>query len=396
MESSSVWRWFSSVLAVCAVVVAFACASAVASGMSWSLLPFPTGLALGAISCPSTSICTATGGSGTRGSFIERWNGSVWTAQLRIGLDHSGEFPDLADVSCAATSVCTAIGSDGVSDGNGGEVGKPFAEHWAGSQWSTQPMPSPGETAYQEQGSELASISCPTVKMCVAVGTIFGQYESSWPFIENYNGKRWSVSWADEQGLIQNRSVGELGAVSCASANFCIAVGKLDAGSQLLVAWNGRSWSRITMPPLPSNIQTDGFVSEGPVSCPTATYCVAAGSIGDGAPGVDYGEGGPPDAPTLEVWNGRTWSLTIEPPEPGSGVTAISCSATHVCTALGITHSRQVEVYRGHGITWSAQTITSFARPEPGPLTCPSQHLCIGLLGHEDTPLAGDVLRLRF
>ncbi len=64
------------------------------------------------------------------------------------------------------------------------------------------------------------------------------------------------------------------------------------------------------------------------VSCATATSCTAAG---------DYDYYPAPAGPLVEVWNGRSWSVTPAPrPSGGYGqLFGVSCTSATVCTAVG-------------------------------------------------------------
>jgi hypothetical protein len=258
--------------------------------------------------------------------------------------------------------------------------------------------------------------------MCVAVGELLDQFDYSAPFIENYNGKRWSVSWTDESGyfLAQTGSVGALTNVSCASASFCIAVGYSDTGQdpRLLVVWNGRDWRTVPLPSLPSNFPTYQIGSmkglgcefialcgENGVSCPTVTFCAAIGTLQANVDPEEY-SGPVPTENTIEFWDGHTWTNQIGPtfPQPSSGccgIGAVSCTTTHVCTELGTAPSAnggsQLEVYHGTGINWVAPTIPALAGTVPLALACPSQHACIGIVGRPiNSALLESTLYLRF
>jgi hypothetical protein len=81
------------------------------------------------------------------------------------------------------------------------------------------------------RGARLARVSCPTVKMRVAVGELDDSYDNSTPFIETYNGKQWKVSWvggaASLPSTLQPDEAGGEDGVSCPTVTFCAAIGTL-------------------------------------------------------------------------------------------------------------------------------------------------------------------------
>lgn len=408
-----------SVGVLCAVLLGFAGAPGIASGMSWSLKPLPNGVSLTAISCPSTKECIAVG-SGPHGTLNERWTSKGWIPQFAPALPADPYPNGLWSVSCATTSVCTAVGTKGgaIPNDEGGTPTPDLAvvEHWTQSRWSVQPSPSPGYAASED--SDLHQVSCPSVRMCVAVGELDDQYDNSTPFIEIYNAGQWRVSWvgAAASGALTN--------VSCATANFCVAGGWTRSASsgdpRLIIAWNGHSWTTAALPSLPSNLLAEPqgggmsgvgchfvwFCGENAVSCPTVTFCAASGTVS-----AQVDSGPVPTENMIEFWDGHTWTDQIRPTfsQPATrlqfGISEVSCTSAHVCTALGSAPGARggsrLEVYHGTGSNWSAQTVTAPAGTQPLALACPSQHTCIGIIGHPvsrspEAPLTDSTLNLRF
>jgi hypothetical protein len=73
-----------------------------------------TAFSLTAVSCPSTTDCTAVGQYINSADFApvlaEQWNGSSWTMQS-IPSPSAGQQLDVSGLSCAATDVCTMVGT---------------------------------------------------------------------------------------------------------------------------------------------------------------------------------------------------------------------------------------------------------------------------------------------
>lgn len=121
---------------------------------------------LNAVSCPSTSACTAVGfeeknNSAFDNTLAERWDGSSWAAQTTPS--PSGALFYHFSVSCPTTSVCVAVGE---YDDLPGFTPDTLAERWNGSKWMVQFTPSPaGATS-----AALHGVSCASPSLCTAVG----------------------------------------------------------------------------------------------------------------------------------------------------------------------------------------------------------------------------------
>lgn len=268
------------------------------------------------ISCPSTNFCMAAAPNG--GALL--WNGTSWSASPQI------RWPDPNDgitfVSCGSASFCAAADEDG------------DIRVWDGSSWSIDHQVVPGTTS-----GGARSISCPSASFCMAVN-------------ELGNAITWNGTSLSAPTTID--ASGHLVAVSCLSPSFCMALG---GGGPDWLVWNGTSWSG----PQPIRTIRPGVVSPPPpcgrprprshtpppttlsgvptafinfVSCPTASFCVAALSDGEAI-----------------VWNGTSWSApqSINPSlanargpaaqttvgSPSLGLKSVSCPTPNFCVAVG-------------------------------------------------------------
>src|SRR5258705_106099 len=139
-------------------------------GTRWARVsvPDPPGVsdtALKAVSCPSASSCFAIGdgaSSNSRPSFVERWDGIAWSAQVLAGQAY-GNQPGLAGISCASASACVAIGTSFTADS---DIGSVLAEHWDGTSWTIVPI----AKAAGALDSQLSGISCVS-NICTTVGS---------------------------------------------------------------------------------------------------------------------------------------------------------------------------------------------------------------------------------
>jgi hypothetical protein len=146
-----------------------------------------------AASCATRSFCAVTGISqislNATDRFAETWNGRAWTATA-IAAPRGKPFSLLLDVACPAAGVCVAVGSAGSSLGGAGTA-QALADN--GKTWWRQAVPA----AAKGREHEFASVSCPSAKLCVALGTsskTSGGVLS--PLVGFWNGKAWRLAAA--------------------------------------------------------------------------------------------------------------------------------------------------------------------------------------------------------
>ena len=150
------------------------------NGTEWKGLPIPNPSEaaagdLSGVSCTSSTACTAVGYYYRERQGIlqkekiysilaEYWNGSEW--KIEPTSNPSGSEVHLSGVSCSSSTVCTAVG--GSSKGEAGGSGRVLAELWNGSTWVSQPPTTePGPHA---TGSQLLGVSCWSTAACEGVG----------------------------------------------------------------------------------------------------------------------------------------------------------------------------------------------------------------------------------
>jgi hypothetical protein len=338
-------------------------------GSSWSVVPTPTpphftGSQLRAVSCASANACVAVGFSllgderRTRKmtAFAERWDGLKWTL-LTLAKVSKAKFTQLLGVSCTAATSCTAVGNNAAES---------LVERWNGHTWLVQPTPHPRTSVYRF--TFLNGISCPSSNACVAVGesdtglALSHAYNTYRSLAERWDGRRWSI-----EGTRRPQSANEafLEGVSCVAINTCTAAGwdflnQPHSGVGLLFgllaeSWSGSQWAIQSVPQALEPLSTLEF---GAVSCTSATQCMA---VGDGAkgnsPATDFG------AVTAQE-SGEGWALQTTPTPPAerfAGLSAVSCTSGHACTAvgnvdngLGSTVKPLIERWNGSG--WTIQT----------------------------------------
>jgi hypothetical protein len=321
-------------------VAATGASAAVAAASGWSIqtTPNPTGgsdVVLNGVSCASATACTAVGGPAqpatTGVTLAERWNGTKWSIQHTP--NPAGSNSLLQGVSCTSATACTAVGGS-----SNGTTMVTLAERWNGTAWSIQHTPNPAGSSF----TFLYGVSCTSASACTAVGT-----SSSGTLAERWNGTKWSIQHtpnpAGSNSLLQG--------VSCASATACTAVGSTSTSTTtvtLAERWNGTAWS-IQHTPNPAGAQGSGL---GAVSCASASACIAVGA---------YNTGPTSGGSLAERWNGTTWSIQHTPTPAGGSDTSlagVSCASASACTAVGnysLGASPVTLAERWNGTAWSIQ-----------------------------------------
>ncbi len=238
------------------------------NGTNWRLQPTPrtdsdTDTSLSTITCPSRAKCFAAGTqttgvsapmSSTTSTLTEQWTGSRWKYQ-RVQPETPGDgsgaedaVDTLVGISCSSSGHCTAVGS--ASEDSGCRRCGTLAERFNGHRWMLQ-RPS--------QADGLQSVSCPAVKVCLAVGDAA---------VQIWDGRAWKLR------RIPAARGGGLTGISCPTRKFCVAVGTARHGRVLAERWNGSRWSGQTAP---HPVGARQIVVSG-VWCPSPRSCVLVGS----------------------------------------------------------------------------------------------------------------------
>jgi len=275
---------------------------------------------------------------------------AAWCEAGRHGAKPRGSRSgSLGSVSCPSARVCIAIGQR--TNRAGDRV--PLAERWNGRSWSILPRPAVGR---------LSAVSCTSATACTAVGQTFPEAALA----ERWNGTSWAVQ--PTPSLAHSGLAG----VSCSSATACTAVGSYltadDAHEPLAEAWNGTTWVFQATPTL------NDLSSLGDVSCTSASACIAVGR----AAVVPEGE---ETTPLAEEWNGTKWTvLTV--PEPGSGgsLAGVSCASAMACAAVG-GDTRGALAERWNGTAWAVQRTPRPAAAVLAAVSCSSAGACTAVGG---------------
>ena len=201
------------------------------NGTEWSVQATPnpaeqTETHLEGISCASSTFCTAVGSYRKNAerenehlSFAERWNGTEWSLESTpgpAGVTQSW----LGAVSCTSSTACTAVGYYR----NSSDVYVTLADQWNGTEWKLQSTPNP--TGATE--NLLGGVSCASSTTCTAVGYYKNSSGTYVTLGERWNGTEWTIqSTLNQTGATES----ELSGVSCSSSTVCHAVGYYKNGS---------------------------------------------------------------------------------------------------------------------------------------------------------------------
>jgi hypothetical protein len=242
------------------------------------------------------------------------------------------------------------------------------------SSWKTAAVPLPANAVSPAQAG-LWGVSCPSASFCTAVGT----YEDATARSDGLLLTRSGGSWTAAQAPLPAGAAGAtLNAVSCPSASFCAAAGYyLDASGgedPLLLTGSGKSWT-VAQAPLPADAVSPAYASLSAVSCASASFCTAVGHYADMSGGQDA---------LLLTWSGGSWTGTRAPlpadsaSPAGASLYAVSCPSASFCVAGGtyMAGDRASLLLTWSGGSWTAgQPFTGY-QGEVNGLSCPSVSFC--------------------
>jgi hypothetical protein len=296
--------------------------------------PFPATVV--GLHCWTASNCIAVGANFPQMAtqlVAERWNGTRWTRSAMPKPAGADEVT-IGAVACASRTDCVAVGAGYPPPTS--KAASPFTlvDYWNGSRWTA------GRAVTVGTGSLFSAVSCPAARSCYAVGNYSAKNGEILPLTEHWNGSAWSRQGAP---VPAGTSFGELTSASCPTAKFCVAVGT-DGNGELIERLTASGWSRTTPKSAPSAMLTG-------VSCASASSCFA---VGDGL--TNFG------ASLVERWNGKTWSgSTTAVPNGASsaGLQAVSCASASRCLAVGDYLTSKVYAVAWNGSGWHLVSMTT-------------------------------------
>ena len=275
----------------------------------------------------------------------------------------AGKAPYTETLSCVTASLCVAVEG-------------PDIETWSSGTWTITSVPAPADNG--SDPVSLQSVSCVSASFCVAAGSYTDTSGSTKGLLETLSDGAWTVEQAPlPADAAANPNVLFLSGpltnlVSCPSASFCVAAGNYTdtSGSTegLLETWSDGAWTA-TKAPLPANAAANPAAAILGVSCPTVSFCLATG---------DYTSSDNGSESLLETWSGGSWSVTAVQ-TPAEVLGPVACASTSACVITLIGGS---EV-----LTYSGGSLTTAQLPAPpygvlwdiSNLACASASHCIAV-----------------
>ena len=279
--------------------------------------------------CWTASNCIAVGANFPQMAtqlVAERWNGSHWTRSA-IPKPAGADEVTISSVACPTRTECVAVGAGYPPPTSKAASPFPLVDYWNGSRWTA------GRAVTVGSGADLAGVSCPTARNCYAVGEYTTKGGAFLPLTEHWNGSGWSRQAAPAPS---GTTFGQLNAVSCPTAKFCVAAGT-DGNGELIERLSASGWSKATPKSAPSAMLFG-------VSCASASSCLAVGSSL-----TTFG------GSVGQRWNGRTWSAFSTPVPRGAqnaGLQSVSCVSASRCLAVGDSTISKVYADAWNGSGW--------------------------------------------
>lgn len=310
---------------------------------------------LSGVSCLPTT-CVAVGSyvdavSGNTLPLLEQGTSQGWSISTSAGTLPLGG--TLNDVACVRPSTCMAVGMYGSGrDTAGNDNFATLVERWNGSGWKKIGSPN----VHGSTDSRLEGVYCFGASECLAVGEYVDSLGNTYPFVEQWNGRRWSISRSPVPGRSAVPSSVEeyLHAVTCVSGNTCFAVGYDSSHSRSLIEqWNGAQWVIVGGPPVHG--KTDPTLQGA--TC-TSVSCLAVGASTEPKKLVS--------APLIDQFDGAQWSV-VRGAAYGPGAESLSglaCLGSARCFAVG-QKTTTTGYIKGLIEEWDGKQWSNIPKPNP-------------------------------
>jgi hypothetical protein len=345
----------SGLLALVALAVAGASAlpaSAAPLGQGGQGTPVTAFIINGKISCGTPNSCLAIGDninkSGNQAQVVVAWNGTAWRSVAVPTPKPTVALINLTGVSCKTATFCLLVGGYLTLAGAGSE--RPYALTWNGKSL----IPTAAPLVPTNGGfAALTSASCITNKSCFAVGDSRG---GAGPLMmETWNGAKWTLQTASIPGGARSAYPG---AVSCHFLTFCVIAGESYGSNPAVSAMFLAKWNTKALTPMKPAVPAGAAnLTLNDVSCPSATFCAAAGFSSTRSGTGNFG--------FTELWNGKSWAADkMAAPKGGAALYGVSCRADNSCVTVGSagpSGATRATALAYNGKTWTAQTV-----PGPG------------------------------
>ena len=309
---------------------------------TWSMpSPIESSVVMSDVSCPTSSFCESAAESSIYSSIDPQSGVGSWS---KTSLQTPGRF---VGTSCASQTLCIAIGLSSTVFISNNPTGGP-------STWSSTVLNWTGTASFSGY-HYLYGASCPTISLCVAVGTDGDIAVSTDP---TGGPSAWEAS-APVQTYVT------LTSVSCPAVSLCVAVGNLGQAFISSDPSGGPStFTQVTIDP--NDTYVDGTATDNmtAVSCPSISLCAAVDAGGEIVTSTDP-TGGP-----------SAWTIT---PVVSGSLNAISCPTISMCVAVN--NNAYVSTNpTGGASSWSEENTKS--QYPFWAISCPSTSLCVAVGGN--------------
>jgi len=194
-------------------------------GQTWQSATLPNGVTgLGAVSCPTTTLCLAVGST-----VLQSTDGGQTWAVVGVAGGFTG---GLRAISCADADNCIAVASNPLGETDPNAAGTGIVTTDGGDTWSPITLPA-GTAAVQ-------SVTC-TADGCSAAGA--GPTSSAPSFMVGTSTS--GATWTSQQAP---SGMSEVTAMTCADAQDCVAVGVGPNGSYTASTSTGPSGTWTSQP----------------------------------------------------------------------------------------------------------------------------------------------------
>ena len=314
----------ASAAVMATLVLAVGIAVAEPGFSSIQVMPVPVGIkaadvGFSAISCASTTSCTAVGHAGDAASVATEVSGTWGTSQV-VAPPAGAVSGELDAISCPSSGDCTADG-DYVTPAGGTS---PFVVSESSGSWgaSVSAMP-PSDTitgAYED--ARLTGVWCASAGNCTAIGSYVATGSTAFAMEATETLGIWSAL-APLPPITGGKLPNSRASLVCTSMGSCTAVMDSYAWTETAGAWGTPTQFAPPLDPYWS------FTALG-IACPSATTCIATGFVTDGNGHSRPGYGAGSVTETSGSWGAPFLKFGY-----ATALDSISCQPT-MCLAVGV------------------------------------------------------------
>jgi hypothetical protein len=347
----------------------------------------------GAISCPTTTWCTAVGpnldadnGSGAIAATVD-WSSGIWGAASPVALPANVEAgndfsPGLFSVSCWSQGNCAAVGQYGTTSGSAVEPAPMVVMDTSGTWGTAQQIALPATTDISTANA--SSVSCDASGDCTLVIS---------QVLINIDPFAFTLQWytSTETAGSGTWSAVVLGpaltdatprSISCVDATNCTVVLVASDGASL-ASYSVTEAAGVWGSPVKLAPPAGKKWLVQSVSCASVGNCLA---VGDDAPSILDIESAINPLATFDFEKDGTWQAAGQLPPPllsprtvGGGLVGVHCPSTTLCVAVGVGYlAPKAQTTVPEAYTWSAGKWSS-AGLYGGPLFAGAQRATVAV-----------------